>query len=374
MNKEKVKVLIFGMTSIVGGIETFLMNLYEKINLENLQIYFLVPGTLEDKYKRRIEDRGGKVYEVEKIRKHPVNSIRQLKKIYKENNYDVLHMNLCNAFFFLYALPTIFVGNIKTKIMVHSHNNSDQDKIKHYILRPIMSHYTDKYLACSVDAGMWMFGKKIVQKDKVILVNNSIDSDIYKFNDKTRKKIRNELGIREDEIAIGHIGRFDVQKNHSFLLNIFNEYTRLNKKSKLILVGDGVLKDSIIEKAKKLNQQEKVLFLGIRDNVNELLQACDIFVLPSKFEGFGIVGLEAQASGLYTIVSEKVVRELDVTENIEHINLKEGERVWAEEIENKRKKYIDRENAYQSIKESKFDINYMIKHMQQLYYECAKEE
>lgn len=373
MQNDKVKVLIFGMTSIVGGIETFLMNVYDNIDLSNLQIDFLVPGELEEKYKKKIEKRNGKVYEVEKVKKHPIRAIKQLKKLYKDNNYDVIHMNLCNAFFFIYALPAVIANNKNTKIIVHSHNNSDAEKMRHYLLRPIMIHYTDKYLACSIDAGKWMFGKKISESGKVILVSNSIDAEKYKFDEKVRRKVRDELKINDNEFLIGHVGRFDEQKNHNFLIDVFYEYLQINKDSKLLLVGDGGLRTNIEEKVRNLGINENIIFLGVRDDVNELLQACDIFVLPSKFEGFGIVGLEAQTSGLYTIVSTGVVKELDVTNNIEHVALENGSKRWAEEIENKRKILIKREDAYKYVKKSKYDIKNLVKFIKEFYVKCAKE-
>ena len=132
MEKEKTKVLTFGMTSIVGGIETFLINLYENIDIDKIQIDFLVPGKLEGQYRERIEKRNGKIYEIGKIKKHPIKVFKQLKKFYKEEKYDIIHVNLCNAFYFIYVLPVIFCDK-KAKIICHSHNGSDKHKILHYL-------------------------------------------------------------------------------------------------------------------------------------------------------------------------------------------------------------------------------------------------
>lgn len=366
MKKKKVKVLIFGMTSIVGGIETFLINVYEKINLDNIQMDFIVPGKLEGDYRKRIEKRNSRIYEIDKIKSNPLKSFKEIRDICKKNQYDIIHVNLCNAFYFIYILPAILWNKNKPKIITHSHNNSDNNKLIHYIMKPILMYYTDYFYSCSLDAAKWMFFKKVIKENNIVIINNAIDVKKYKFDNEIRIKYRKALGV-EDNFVIGHVGRFEEQKNHEFLIDIFNKYKKVNSNSKLILVGDGSLKEKMIKKVKKLNLEEDVLFLGVRNDVNNLMQAFDMFILPSKFEGFGIVGLEAQASGLYALVSQSVALELAVTPNIKFMDVNEKKEKWISEIERIRKIKIDRKIEYKEIEKSEYSLDKLVGNLEKKY-------
>ena len=157
-------------------------------------------------------------------------------------------------------------------------------------------------MCCSELAGRWLFGDKAYDSGKVYLLNNAIDLDKFKYNESLRKEKRKELGIGEDTLVIGHIGRFVAQKNHTFLIDIFNELHKKNHNSLLLLVGQGPLKEEIENKVKELKLNDSVRFLGQRNDANELYQAFDVFCLPSLYEGLPVVGVEAQATGLFMYI------------------------------------------------------------------------
>ena len=371
MQEKKVKVLVFGMTSIVGGIETFLMNMYNNMDLSNLQIDFLVPGTLEEKYKKKIESRNGRVYEVEKIKKHPIRAIKQLKKLYKDNNYDVIHMNLCNAFFFIYALPAVW-NNKDIKIIGHSHNGGDSKKFLHLISKPILSHYCTNFIACSDVAARWLFNKKKTDEKGVLFVNNAIDTEKFVYNIKLRESIREKYKILPNEFIIGHVGRFEEQKNHSFLVEIFKQISQERENVKLLLVGTGSLEEKIKKQVKNLNLENKVIFTGVCTNINEIYQAMDVFILPSIFEGLPVSGIEAQASGLKCLLSDTITKEVEITNNIKFLPI-ENKDIWVREIENLIDNHYERKDMSLDIKNANYDMKTEVNKIEKLYLSEEKK-
>ena len=300
---NKIKILIIGMSSIVGGVETYIMNLCENIDLKQIQFDFLVPENFDGIYRKKIEKFGGKIYEVPNFKKHPLKSFKELKKIYKNEKYDIIHTNLCNSSGVLYVLPAKII-NKETFVIAHSHTSSDKHRMQHLIFRPILNIITNERVACSNVAAKWMFGNR---KKDVLILNNAVNLEKFGYNEDIRKKVRTQLEI-DDKFVIGHVGRFEQEKNHIFLIEIFNEIHKKNPKTVLMLIGTGSLLQSIKLKAKELNLEDSILFMGICENTYELYQAMDIFVLPSIFEGLPVVGIEAQASGLKCIFSDNVTR------------------------------------------------------------------
>ena len=211
------------------------------------------------------------------------------------------------------------------------------------MLRPFSKVYVTDYMCCSELAGRWLFGDKAYDSGKVYLLNNAIDLDKFKYNKSLRKEKRKELGISDDTLVIGHIGRFVAQKNHTFLIDIFNELHKKNPSSLLLLVGQGPLMEEIKNKVKELKLNDSVRFLGQRNDVNELYQAFDVFCLPSLYEGLPVVGVEAQASGLLCILSNAMTKETKVLDITKFMSLNNTPREWADSIldDVKRYKIID---------------------------------
>lgn len=339
--KKKTKVLIFVDRMRHGGIQQFIVENIKHINKSKLQIDIL---TLDDGQSYPLEDTikdlGCKFYKLKGIWiNNPLDYIKYAKAInnfFKEHDdYQVVHMNASSKNFLLLKYAKKY--NIPVRI-AHSHNIDFQTKnpIKKLIgniLKLPMRKYATDYFACSTIAGEWLFGKKNIDNKKVKIINNAVDYEKFKYNEKTREKIRKEFNIKKNDLLIGHVGRFTNQKNHTFLIDIFFEITKQNKKAKLIMVGIGEKEEEIKQKVKDLNIEDKVIFAGFRNNINELMQAMDVFLLPSLYEGLGIVLIEAQAAGLPSITSDKVVpQEAKISKLLHYIPLEENEKQWATKI------------------------------------------
>ena len=268
-----------------GGVESVVMNYYRNIDRNKIQFHFLCDEDSTDIPYEEIEKLGGKVIVIppyQKLFKYQ----KELYRIFKENNYKIVHSHI-NA---LSVFPLRIAKKAGVPIRIaHSHSTSNKKEWKKnilkMILRPLSKLYANNYFACTEYAGKWLFGKKIVERKELNVINNAIDLKKFEFNENTRKALREELGIKEDILIIGHVGRFMKQKNHEFLIDVFEKAIKKENDIYLILVGQGPLEDKIKELAKEKGIEDKILFLGQRNDVNKLYQAMDIFVLPSLYEG-----------------------------------------------------------------------------------------
>ena len=340
---------------IGGGVEAVVMNYYRHIDKDKIQFDFICDNDSTNIPYEEIEKLGGKVILVPPYQKIFSYS-KELTKIFKENKYKIVHSHI-NA---LSVFPLRIAKKCDVKVRIaHSHSTSNKKEWKKTliknILRPFSKVYATDYFACSELAGRWLFGDKTFNDKKVTIINNAIDLDKFKYNQEIRNIKRKELGINDDNLVIGHIGRFVAQKNHTFLIDIFNEVVKLNNKAMLLLVGQGPLENEIKEKVKSLNLENNVKFLGQRNDVNKLYQMFDVFLLPSLYEGLPVVGVEAQATGLRCILSDAMTKETKVLKSTKFISLEEKEKKWAKEILKKRKG-INRKEVRKEIIKSGFDI------------------
>ena len=203
-------------------------------------------------------------------------------------------------------------------------------------------------------------------------MNNAIDTDLFKYNETVRKEVRHELNIGDNQLVIGHVGRFDLQKNHQFIIDIFHELHNMNKESVLILVGTGKLIDQIKEKVKELHLEDSVMFLGVRSDVNRLMQAFDAFLFPSLFEGLPVTLVEAQAAGLPILMSDSIPKDCIITNQIKSLSLDLSAQEWALSLLSEVKNFY-RKDTSDLIKEAGFDIcsnaHWLEKKYEELYYE-----
>lgn len=298
-----------------GGIESFMMNNYRNFDKSKLQVDFIVHGPDKGYFDDEILDLGGKIHYV------PVKSIdykgnlNALNSIFSSNDYRLIHSHM-DAMSYI-PLKLAKKNNIPYRI-AHSHNTnfltSNPLKISiNKFARFKLRNYATHYMACSDLASKWLFGNKITNSGEVMFVNNAIELAKYSFNDSVRKELREELGIKPNEMVVGHVGRFDYQKNHEFLIDIFAKFSNQRSDSKLLLVGEGFLKKNIEDKVLKLGLADKVLFLGSRGDIHKLLSVFDVFILPSLFEGLPVCLVEAQANGLPILVSDVVSKQADIT-------------------------------------------------------------
>lgn len=336
--KNKVKVLLFVDRMRHGGIQQFLVENVKHMDKTKVDIDVL---TLDDgetyPLEKAIQDAGATYYKLKGIWiNKPTDYFKYAKAIDKfftiHNDYKVIHMNASSKNFIL--LKYAKKHHIPVRI-AHSHNIDFQTKnpIKKLIgnlLKIPMKKYATDYFACSYLAGEWLFGKKNVENGKVKVIHNAVDYKNFKYDEKIRKEMRQKFNITENEILFGHVGRFTNQKNHTFLADIFNEIHKQNKHTKLIMVGIGEKEQEIKDKVKALNLEDCVIFAGFRKDVNKIMQAMDVFLLPSLYEGLPVVGVEAQAAGLPCFTSKDVVtKEVQITKAMNFISLDKSAKEWA---------------------------------------------
>lgn len=268
-----------------GGVESVVMNYYRNIDRDKIQFHFLCDEDSTDIPYDEIEKLGGKVIVIppyQKLFKYQ----KELYKIFKENNYKIVHSHI-NA---LSVFPLRVAKKAGVPIRIaHSHSTSNKKEWKKNIvkniLRPFSKVYANKFFACTKHAGEWLFGKKIIERKELNVINNAIDLKKFEFNEKIRENLRKEFGIKEDTIVIGHIGRFMKQKNHDFLIDVFNELIKKDENSILILIGQGPLLNDMKQKVRDLKIEDKVKFIGQVTDVEKYYNIMDVFLFPSIYEG-----------------------------------------------------------------------------------------
>lgn len=365
MNQEPIRVLNLFTIMNRGGAETMVMNYYRNIDRNKVQFDFLVHREEIGAYEDEIKSLGGRIYRMPPI--YPQNfvkykkEIRNFLKIHPE--YKIIHSHMSELGYFVFKEAK--KQGLPVRIC-HAHNSPHGWDIKmimrdyfKFMMRPYITHM----FMCGIESGEWLFGKK--NKDKFIQLNNAIDAEQYIYNENIEKEVRKELGLK-DEFIVGHVGRFNKQKNHEKLIDIFNEITQINDNSKLILVGDGQIKESIFKKVELLNLKDKVMFLGTRSDVNRIMQTFDIYLFPSLFEGLSVSMVEAQASGLQCFISESIPKECILTNNVVTFDLSLDNMKIANMIFEKHKNYV-RENNYKQIVDSGFDIKQNANQLEEFY-------
>lgn len=362
---------VFGEPLSNGGQESFIMNMYRNIDKKKIQFDFYTPFFCDnERLENEIKKLGGNVYtsngrfEEEGVKK---DFITGLKKFLNKHKYEVIHINSGSIFNLAFGAKIAKKSGAR-KIIVHSHATGIDNiryKIIKFLSTTIFLNNVTNYLACSEDAAKWKFPKKIVQASNYTIIKNGIDLEKYIYNENTRKKYRKLLGIADNEFVIGHIGRFEKSKNHIFLINIFEKVLKNNPNTRLLLVGTGTLKEEINNILNEKNIANKVIFLEKRNDINNILQAMDVFVFPSLFEGLGIAVIEAQAAGLFTICSNNIPEEANVTELFRKVSLNEDREKWVEEII-KCKNY-ERKNTINCIKEKGFCAKDVAQKLEKLY-------
>lgn len=353
---------------IGGGVEAVVLNYYSFINKNRIQFDFICDSDSTDIPYKQIESMGGRVILIppyQKLFKYQ----KELKKVLKEGNYQIVHSHL-NALS-IFPLRAAKRAGIPIRI-AHSHSTSNKKEWKKNliknILRPFSKVYANKYMCCSELAGRWLFGNKEYDKGTVYLLNNAIDLDKYKYDEKIRNSKRKELKIKPSTFVVGHIGRFVEQKNHRFLIDIFNEIHKKNNDSLLLLAGQGPLMDEMKEKVHNLGLDDNVQFLGQRNDANELYQAFDLFLLPSLYEGLPVVGVEAQASGNLCYLSDDMTKETKVLDSTKFMSLENTAEEWANAILKDAKNY-KKHDTKEEVSKYGFNIEKEAEKLEKKYYE-----
>lgn len=311
-----------------AGLETMLMNYYRNIDRTKIQFDFLTHRSHRSDYDDEIESLGGKVYYAPRL--YPQNYIKYfkwMKRFFNEHpEYQIIHSHIDSMSY----LPLLAAKKSGVPIRIaHSHNTAIDKDFK-YLLKQYfrfrITSVANTYLACGYEAGKYLFGDKEFK-----VIPNAVDAQSFYYDKSIRVKKRKELGFT-DEFIIGHIGRISYQKNHKFLIEIFNEIQKLNFKARLLLVGVGEKEDEVRKQIESFNLEKKIEFLGNRSDVNELYQAIDVFVLPSFFEGIPVVGVEAQFADLPCVFSDKTPKEVQFNNKCKFISLEDSAKSWAKEV------------------------------------------
>lgn len=315
-----------------GGAETMLMNIYRYINTEEVQFDFVKHTDKECFYDKEILERGGRIFSCPKYRGINHFSYKKWwKKFFKEHpEYKIVHSHVRSTASIILKIAQ--QNDLKT--ISHSHSTSNGKGISAIvknILQKNIAQYSDYCFACSKQSGEWLFGKSIVNTQKFKVIPNAIDISRYAFNEEKRKELRKYF-CSENDFVLGHVGRFSREKNHSFLIDLFYSLQLKKPNSKLILIGDGPLKAEIEQKVNELNLSKKVLFLGVRADVADLLNMFDSFVFPSIYEGLPVTLVEAQANGLPIVASDVVTDEVVFGETVKKLSLNESCEYWAQQI------------------------------------------
>lgn len=318
----------------IGGAETFLMKLFRSIDRSKYIMDFCVNVKGKGFYDDEVRKLGGIIHYVTPKSSNVRAFRKELFNIVQKNEYDYVLRVTSNGMGFYDLKIAKSAG--ASKCIARSSNSSDGDGIRvrlaHRLGRILYQRYVDVKIAPSDLAAIYTFGLSSYKAGEVIILHNGIDTNEYCFSEAGRLQIRKELGIDKNAFVVGHIGRFVKQKNHLFLIDIINEVQKLNGNSKLLLIGDGELKQLISETVRKYQLTDKVIFAGVRRDIPSCLSAMDVFVFPSLYEGMPNTIVEAQATGLPCIISDSITREANITGFVKFKSLEATAKDWANEV------------------------------------------
>lgn len=351
-----------------GGIENYIMNMYRNINRNDIQFDFLVHHEHRAFFDDEIEELGGHIYRLPVLdNKNLVAYGKQLCNLLYQNDWPIVHGHAASlAGFYLGAAER---AGVPVRI-AHSHGSSFLHTPKGYAKRLLFKgakRHANVRLACSTEAGRYLFGDKPFR-----LAKNAISSERFSFSNEARLRVRGQLGLVPDDFLVGHVGRFNLQKNHVFLIDVFYELAKKNSKAKLLLVGMGETENSIHTRVNELGLADRVIFQCVTDEPEAFYAAMDVFVLPSLFEGLPLVGIEAQCSGLPCLFSSEITREVAISDLAYFMNLDEGPVAWANYIA-RMPRCVLRENYATSPKEHGFDCIENSVIMSHFYLEVAEK-
>lgn len=371
MTRQPIRVLNMFTIMDRGGAETMVMNYYRHIDRTKVQFDFLVHREQRGAYDDEIERMGGRIYRMCPV--YPQNFSRykrDLRTFFRAHpEYKIIHSHMSELGYF--AFREAERQGVPVRIC-HAHNaphGFDAKMIIRTYFKKRMMPYLTHLFMCGEESGKWLYGEK--NKTRFIMLNNAIDAAVYSFDASKREEMRRQLDLT-DELVVGHVGRFNPQKNHAFLLDIFAALLKKEPNAVLLLVGGGEGMPKTQAKAQELGIAERVRFLGIRSDVADLMQAMDVFVFPSLYEGLPVTMVEAQASGLPCIISDKVPPECILTDGLVNIMpLSASPKAWAEKILAMRA--IPRTDRREEIAAHGFDITTEAVKLQEFYLNAYEQ-
>lgn len=359
---NKILIIITTEFESTGGLTTVMMNYYRAMDKTSMQIDFASTNDASDVLVAELYLNKSNYYNLGSRKKQAFRYMLKLQKLLDEQHYDAIHINGNSATMLMETVIAKRCGI--NRIICHTHTSQSEYPFLNMLVKPIFKLTYTKAIAVSEKSGRWLY------KRNFEILNNAINTDHYRFNEEIRSQLRQKYGL-EDKYVVGTVGKLTESKNQGYLLRIFAEYYKENNNSVLMIVGGGELEVSLKEQAKDLGIYDNTLFLGMREDVNRLIQCFDIFVFTSVYEGFGMVLVEAQASGLYCIASDSIPKETKITNNIEFISLRQPTSDWVLSIKKQQNRNVDRRKmslaAYDSICEHGFNIASEAKRLEQIY-------
>ena len=355
------KVLIEGMTENKGGKETFIINIYKKLIPTNQYEFYFIAYDKQIAYEDYLKQTGASVIHVPPRNKGLIKYMLVLDSLLRHEKYDVVWAHKTT----LSACELLFLSKLRgvRKRIVHSHSSSNMGGrftyLMHSINKVLLPLWVTDRLACSESAAQWFY-----RNDNYQIINNGIDVERFRFDPQIRESIRKDLGL-EGSFVVGHVGRFGVEKNHTKLLNVFYEVKKLKPDAKLVLCGDGEERTQIETLIEELKLKDSVLLLGVINNVHQVLQAMDVLMMPSLFEGLPFALLEAQASGLRCVVSDTVSQESNITGQTVFLPLDLDNSKWAQELL-RADSLINRFESASVISNNGYNINCSVKEIEQI--------
>lgn len=355
----KVLHLIYGLNA--GGAETLMYNISSNFNFEEFEFSFMIIKKNDDEhfYEKKLKDMGCRIIPIKKQSSSKMH--REMLKKMNEGHYDIIHIHNAQCD----KLPDVFAAkrsNCK-HVVVHSHNSAFQPNIKWYkfrvklqkVLKGFYSILADGFISCSNKASEWSFTKTIRKSGKIFWLKNGIDVQKFSYDENSRKKLRQQYELG-NAFVIGHVGKYDYQKNHSFIIDVFEQIQmKSDHSSYLVLIGSGALKTQIESLAAEKKLVDKIIFVDKTDIVNQYMSMMDVFLFPSLFEGLPVVGVEAQAASLMTIGSDTITTEVAVSEYWRTVSLNKSASEWADIVLEYKKGY-SRNNGSEEVRKSGFDI------------------
>lgn len=358
MNRKKILHYIPGFK--IGGIESLFLDLVSEIDKSRYEISLLIEKDIPENIALFLKEKEIKVYKNDvPIRKHPVNYLKKMYILLKESEMDILHLHI-----FLSRIYMIFLAKLLkvSKIVVHSHTTSLDSVSK--IGKKIYGMFSKKNIvevACAKEAGECLFGKS---KDCKI-ITNGVNFEKFKFNYNTKREYIKKLDLENKKI-IGMIGRISYPKNHKFAIEIFERLNKIDRNYILLLIGSEADEKEIPRLVEKKGLENKVIFLGARNDIRELLSLIDVYLMPSIYEGLSVGLLEAQASGVQCLISDTITSKNIVTSNVKVLSLNDSPEIWAKNIinlYNKGREKID----YESLNNSEYSIKAFVKKIEEVY-------
>lgn len=349
-----------------GGVERMLSNYYAHVNQEEYRFDFMVFSDHEGMIEKTIKN--STIHHVTAKEVNAKRHIKETNQVIKEGNYDIVHTHIDK----MAIIPLLSARWHKVPgRFAHSHM-AVQKGIQEKLTYPVIKALSTDLCACGIDAGTIRFGEKAYRENKITVINNAIEIPKFSFKQSIREKIRNELKLSEDETALCCVARFDYQKNHTYLLKVFKEYKELNSRAKLFLMGTGELEEEIRSQIDESGIKD-VIFMGTRDDVNEILQGMDIFLLTSHYEGLPVVLVEAQCTGIMCFVSDKITKEIKKTDGIYYLDIESDPADWAQSIHEKVGLERERAGVYKEIEAGGYSIVKESKKLEALYSKYGRK-